>query len=203
MRRFAACLSVLLLSACAQGVPPLNFSVPNITPSPEKVQAEVKSITVALARADEQETVFQPGQETLTPVWKTGLEEALDKAAVFRDDAPRKVSINVKILKTEVPSIGISFTVTAAALYTVTDRATGKPLFSERIETKGTTPADFAFLGLARAREAVNRAVQANIARFVERVPSIATTVNATATDRLMPMSENNRRPAILTVPSS
>lgn len=183
MRRLAACLSVMLLSACAQGVPPLNFSVPNITPSSQKVDAEVKSITVALARADEQETVFEPGQETLTPIWKNGLEEALDKAAVFRDDAARKVSINVKILKTDIPPVGLSFTATTAALYTVTDRATGTPLFSERIETAGTTPTGFSFLGVARAREAVNRAVQANIASFVERVPNIGRGLAATGRD--------------------
>ena len=186
MKRFAACLSALLLSACAQGIPPLNFSVPNITPSPVKVDAEVKSITVALARADEQETVFQPGQETLTPIWKNGLEEALDKAAVFRDDAARKVSINVKVLKVEVPPLGLSFTVTAAALYTVRDRASGTALFSERIETIGTTPTGFSFLGIARAREAVNRAVQANIARFIERVPSIGRALTASTRGVLM-----------------
>jgi len=151
----------------------LNFSVPDISPSARKVPAEVKSITVALARANEQETVFQPGQETLTPIWKVGLEEALNAAAIFRDDSSTKVAIAVKILKVNVPALGGDFTVTAAALYQVTDRATGSTLYSERLETTGTTPLGFAFLGLARAREAVNRAVQANIAKFIATVPNM------------------------------
>ena len=173
MPRLIILIATLMLGACTQGIPPLNFSVPNVTASPRKVPAEVRSITVSLARAEEQETVFQPGQETLTPVWKTGLEEALNNAAVFQDDTPTKVSISVKVLKVAVPPIGISFTVMTAALYQVTDRATGAVLFSERIETEGTTPSDFAFLGLARAREAVNRSVQANIARFIQAAPAI------------------------------
>ena len=173
MRRSAVLLFVLLLGACTQGVPPLNFSVPNVQASARKVPAEVKSITVALARAQEQETIFQPGQETLTPIWKTALEEALNNSAIFQDDASTKVSVAVKILKIDVPALGVTFPVTTAALYQVVNRQTGAVLYSERIETVGTVPSDFAFLGLARARESVNRSVQANIARFVERVPSI------------------------------
>jgi hypothetical protein len=35
-------------------------------------------------------------------------------------------------------------------------------------EDSGTTPADFAFLGVARARESVNRGVQNNILQFLQ-----------------------------------
>lgn len=171
MRLPAILIFMLLLGACTQGVPPLNFSVPNVQASPRKVLAEVKSITVVLARADEQETVFQPGQETLTPLWKTALEEALNNSAVFQDEATTKVSVAVKILRVEIPGVGLTFPVTTAALYQVVNRQSGAVLYSERIETIGTTPVNFAFLGIARARESVNRSVQANIARFIESVP--------------------------------
>jgi len=146
-----------------------------VAPSARKVPAEVKSITVALARTTEQETVFQPGQETLVPIWKAGVEEALNTAAVFRDDSPTKVSVSVKILKIDVPGFGGEMTVTVAALYQVTDRASGNVLYSQRLETQGVVPLGFAFLGLARAREAFNRAVQANIASFVESVATMKT----------------------------
>lgn len=161
-------LSALLLGACTQGVPPLNFSVPYLSPASRKLPVEARSITVAIARPDEQETVFAAGQETLTPIWKTALEEALNRSAVFQDDAPRKVSVAVTVLKVNVPAFGVTFPVDTAARYQIINRATGATLYERRIETQGTVPSDFSFIGVARARESVNRSVQANIAEFVK-----------------------------------
>lgn len=195
MRCIAVLVGGLLLGACTQGVPPLNFSVPSVQASARKVPAEMRSITVALARAEEQETVFQPGQETLTPLWKTALEEALNNSAAFQDDAPTKVSVAVKILKVDVPGVGITFPVTTAALYQVVNRANGAVLYSERIETVGTTPSNFAFLGLARARESVNRSVQANISRFTDKVPSIQIPQSALSAGPILPSNINGGLP--------
>lgn len=101
-------LSVVLvgLSACAQTVPPLNFSVPNVGPTTHKVPAELRSINVSMARPDEQLGMLQAGYEVLTPIWKSALEDALNRMALFQDDAPRKVSISAKILRVDVPGMG-------------------------------------------------------------------------------------------------
>ena len=169
-RAFWSALVLLFAAGCTQGIPPLNFSVPNISPSERKVFAEVKSVTVAFAAAEEQERKFDPGDEIIAPIWKTALEEALNRSAIFQDDSKRKISISVKIIKIYFPPFGMEFTTTTAAVYQVLDRLSGAVLYSERIESIGTTPSNFAFLGVARARESVNRSVQANITKFISCV---------------------------------
>jgi hypothetical protein len=163
----------VLLAGCAQGIPPLNFSVPNVGPSATKIPAEAKSITVSMARPDEQTGQLRAGNETIAPYWKTSLEEALNKMAIFQDDAPKKVSLSVKVLKLDVPGGGSSMTTDAGARYELIDRSNGAVIFTTDINTSGTTPADFAFLGLARARESVNRAVQNNILQFLQALQTV------------------------------
>ena len=163
----------LLLGACANQVPPLNFSVPDVGPSQTKLNAEVKSMTVTLARPDERTGELPAGAVVVPPLWKTALEEALDHMVIFRDDSARKVSISVKVLKMDIPTAGVSFTTTAAARYEIIDRNNGDVIFTQDVETTGTTPGDYAFLGLARQRESINRAVQNNISRFLQALETV------------------------------
>jgi hypothetical protein len=53
------------------------------------------------------------------------------------------------------------------------DRSNGTVIFTTDVNSSGTTPADFAFLGLARARESVNRAVQNNILQFLQALETV------------------------------
>lgn len=173
MRSLIVLFFALLLSACAQQVPPLNFSVPNVGPSGYKISAEVRSITVAHARPDEQKGQLTAGMEAIPVLWKSSLEEALNKSVIFQDDAPKKVSISVKILKLDAPSVGFDMTTEAAARYEIIDRNDGAIIFTSDIDSTGVTPVDFAFLGLARARESVNRAVQNNILKFMQQLETV------------------------------
>lgn len=174
MKRCAMFVSILLLSACAQGVPPLNFSVPNVGPSATHIPAEVKSITVSMARPDEQTGhPLQAGNETIAPFWKTSLEEALNTMTIFQDDASKKVSLSVKVMKIDIPTAGFSMTTDVGARYEILDRSNGAVIYTANINTSGTTPADFAFLGIARARESVNRAVQNNILQFLQALQTV------------------------------
>jgi hypothetical protein len=174
VRRITLIVALLLLSACAQGIPPLNFSVPNVGPSATHIPAEVKSITVSMARPDEQTgNPLQAGNETIAPFWKTSLEEALNTMTIFRDDAPKKVSISVKVLKIDMPIAGFSMTTDVGARYEILDRTDGAIIYTANINTSGTTPLDFAFAGVARLRESVNRAVQNNILQFLQALQTV------------------------------
>jgi PBP1b-binding outer membrane lipoprotein LpoB len=164
---------VLLLSGCANQMPPLNFSVPNVGPSKHKINAELKALTVTLARPDETKGEMPAGIETITPMWKEALEEALNRMALFQDDASRKVSLSVKILAINLQPLGISFTTTVSARYELLDRATGAIIYSEQVDSSGTTPMDYAFLGVIRQRESINRAVQNNISKFLMAVETV------------------------------
>lgn len=165
-----AALLALTLSACGPQMPPLNFSVPNVGPSQVKLDAEVKSITVAIARPDEATGELPNGMEIVPPMWKTSLEEALTKMAIFKDDAPKKLSVSVKVLKINIPGFGGEFTTETGARYEIIDRSNGSIVLTTDVNSKGTVPFDYAFVGAVRARESINRSVQNNILQFLQQL---------------------------------
>ena len=147
----------------------------------------MKSLTVTVARPDEKKgnldlsyaTLDMNGQggsmgDSIVPqMWQTALTESLNRMAIFQDDASRKVNLSVKILKLDVPGAGVSFTTNTIARYEIIDRKTGDLIFAQDIASAGTTPADYAFLGMARMRESINRAVQNNITLFLQALETV------------------------------
>lgn len=172
--RFALLLVMLgALGGCATN-PPMNFSVPNVGVSQTKLDAELKSLTVSLARPDEKKGDMPAWAESQVPVlWQTALIDALNHMTIFRDDASRKVNLSVKVLALDVPSMGASFTTKTTARYEIIDRATGDIIYTQDIAASGTVPAGYAFVGAIRARESVNRAVQNNIAQFLQALETV------------------------------
>jgi len=170
---FVTLLFVAFLSGCGS-IPPLNFSVPNVGVSQKKIDAEMKSMTVTIARPDEKTGDLPVGMEQMVPqIWQTSLTESLNKMAIFQDDSAKKVNVSVKILKLDVPGAGFSMTTSTAARYEIMDRKSGDLIFSQDIASSGTTPADYAFMGIARARESINRAVQNNITQFLQALETV------------------------------
>lgn len=169
----SAAAAVIFLSGCGS-VPPLNFSVPNVGVSQKKIDAELKSMTVTIARPDEKTGDLPVGMEQMVPqLWDSALTEALNKMTIFQDDASKKVNVSVKILKLDIPAGGLSMTTDTAARYEIMDRKTGDIIFTQDISSSGTTPLDYAFLGVARARESINRAVQNNITQFLQALETV------------------------------
>jgi uncharacterized lipoprotein YajG len=174
MNKIIAALGLALILTGCQSVPPLNFSVPNVGYAKKKVDAEMKSMTVSIARPDEKTGNVPAGIEVLVPqLWQTALQESLNRMAVFKDDAPAKVNLAVKILKLDVPSGGINFDTSVAARYEIIDRRNGDIIYTQDITSKGSVPFDYAFVAIARQREAVNRAVQNNITQFLQALDTV------------------------------
>ena len=100
-----------VMTGCANP-PPMNFSVPDVGVSKTKIDAEVKTITVTLARPDEAkgDVPMWLQFQHVTDTWKEALQEAMDRMAIFKDDSSNKISIQVKILAVDIPSMGASFT---------------------------------------------------------------------------------------------
>jgi hypothetical protein len=167
-------IATTLVTACAQQIPPLNYSPPNVGISKTKLDAEVKSITVSFAKPEEKTGDFAVGVGPhTTTLWRDSIQEALDKMVIFKDDAKKKISIAVKILKYDIPSAGASFTCNSAARYELLDRGNGDIIYTTDINAEGTVPFDYAFLGLTRAREALNRCAQNNIALFLQALETV------------------------------
>lgn len=173
LKVIAVSLLTAFLSACGS-IPPLNFSVPSVGVSQKKIDAELKSMTVTIARPDEKTGELPIGMEQMVPqLWQTSLTESLNKMAIFQDDASKKVNLSVKILKLDLPGGGFSMTTSTAARYEIMDRKTGDLIFSQDVSSSGTTPMDFAFMGVARAKESINRAVQNNITQFLQALETV------------------------------
>jgi hypothetical protein len=168
-------LFLLLLSSGCIGTKrlPVNFSAPNIGVSSTKLDAELKSLTVSVARPDEATGEIDPGIGVHTGLWKTSLEEAFNRMAIFKDDSPRKVSLAVKILKFGVPRFGAGMTTHASARYEIIDRSDGSIIFTTDISTTGDVPFDYAFAARVRLLESINRSVQNNIIQFLQVLETV------------------------------
>jgi len=172
--KFMPLTLVLLFSfGCATAMPPVNFSAPNIGVSTTKLDAELKSLTVTVARPDEATGEINPGIGVHTELWKTALEEAFNRMAIFKDDSPKKVSLAVKVLKMDTPDFGGEMTTHASARYEIIDRSNGSIIFTTDISTSGVVPFDHAFVGVIRARESINRSVQNNIIQFLQVLETV------------------------------
>ncbi|WP_058836434.1 hypothetical protein [Luteimonas abyssi] len=173
---FLAAVLVLGLAGCASN-PPLNFSVPNVGVTAQKVDADMRSLTVSLARPDEAKgKIPAAAQHEVPQMWESALTEALNRMAVFSDNSNRKVSLSVKVLELDVPAFGASMTTQTTARYEIIDRESGSIIYTQDISASGVVPASYAFAGMIRARESINRSVQNNIAQFLQALETIDVT---------------------------
>jgi len=175
--KFCKLFAVVVFSVFAVGcssIPPLNFSAPNVGVSQKKIDAEMKSMTVTIARPEEKTGSLPAGMEQIVPqLWQTALTEAINKMAIFQDDGLKKINLSVKILKLNLPSFGATMTTESAARYEITDRKTGDLIFAQDIDSKGEVPFDYALLGVIRSRESINRSVQNNISQFLQALETV------------------------------
>lgn len=172
MKKVLAVIFALALTGCA-APPPLNFSVPDVGVSKSKIDAEVKAVTVTLARPDEVKGSMPTGIEGIASFWKESLQESIDRMAIFKDGSSNKLSIQVKILAFEIPSFGASMNSKAIARYELIDRASGAIVYTQDITADGTVPFNHAFMGVTRARESINRAAQNNIKLFLQALETV------------------------------
>ena len=180
--KFVPLTLVLLFSfGCVSvSLPPVNFSAPNIGVSSTKLDAELKSLTVSVARPDEATGEIDPGIGVHTGLWKTALDEAFNRMAIFKDDSLRKVSLAVKILKfNNRPLFWIAHT---SARYEIIDRSDGSIIFTTDVSTSasapptpGVTQFDYAFgiAGVDGVHESINRSVQNNIIQFLQVLETV------------------------------
>ncbi|WP_206613468.1 hypothetical protein [Parahaliea mediterranea] len=161
---FAAC-ALTIMAGCAS-IPPVDFTVQDVGMVTNRKNAEMKSLTVGYAPQSQQRNV--EANATIPPVWKEGLQDAINRSLIFSDDTEMKVNVSVRITEFDIPAFGASMTTSVGAIYEIVDRETGDLLFAEEIMSEGVVPAGYALNGQARAVESWNRAVRNNIADFIK-----------------------------------
>lgn len=173
LKKITLCLVLgAVLTGCVSA-PPTNFSVPGIQRVTTQQEVELKAVSVSYGLPSEIKGDIPTYGEGFPILWEKSLVEAIDKAGVFSDDAPEKVNIFVKVLELDPPNGGITMVTPSRARYTVVSRRTGKILFEKEIYTEGTVPPGYAFSGLVRIKESLNRSVQANIAQFLASLSTV------------------------------
>lgn len=162
-------LLLAALSGCTS-VPPLNFSIQSVSPSAHKIDADLRAVSVSFAAPNEQTGEVPSDGEGIPILWERAVVEAVNKSSVFDDESTRKVNLFVKIQELDPPAAGVTMVTDTSAKYLLVNRKTGETLLEETITTKGVVPPGYAFAGIVRAKESINRAVQNNIRGFLTKL---------------------------------
>ncbi len=147
-------------------VPPLDFIVADVGPIENRKDASLLSVTTGYAPQSKQKKM-ECNNYDVPRIFKEGLQDAINRSLAFRDGAEKKVNLSVRIVTCDMPAFGAAMTTKFAAIYEIVDRENGDLLFSETISSDGVVPMDYAFVGVVRAQESVNRAARNNIADFI------------------------------------
>jgi hypothetical protein len=160
-----AALSATVLTGCSAA--PLNFTPANVAASSKRHDAALVSTNVTIASAAEATGKLNTAgvEADVSSLWKSTLDDALVRMAIFRDDSPQKLSLIVKILELDLKNLGSDTATTAR--YELVDRNSGKTIFSTDVVTKGSASD---YMGVERARKSASRSVQANIEEFLRQI---------------------------------
>tara|TARA_B100001758_G_C18243949_1_gene522101 strand:+ start:259 stop:738 length:480 start_codon:yes stop_codon:yes gene_type:complete len=157
------------MTAC-NTLPPLDMTLPSV-PKVDQKDLELRSITVgyvAKSRGVKLET------NHLVPIaWQTALQDAINRSLIFSDDVDRKITISVRINHFDVPAAGFDMVSDCGAVYEILDRSNGRIIFTTDVRSSGTTPMDFAFAGVIRMQESINRCARNNIGTFLNRLDDV------------------------------
>lgn len=157
----------LFLGACATPkFEPINLTPENIPQAKQQLDAELRSTTVMLAPKGEQtgEVKVQPDFLNL---WRDSLQTSLDKAAIFKDDAKRKISVEAYVKKFDFNSEGLSNEVTVEVTYKVIERSNKAIIFEYNTMTSSKMDSGEVWVAIERLKRIWNKATQESIYQFV------------------------------------
>lgn len=162
-------LLTFVISAC-NSLPPLDMTLTSV-PKVDQKNLELKSVTVgyvAKTRGVKLET-----NHLVPQAWETALQDAINRSLIFSDDVERKITISVRINHFDIPAAGFDMVSDCGAFYEILDRSSGRIIFTTDVRTSGTTPMDFAFMGVTRVQESMNRCARNNIKTFLNRLDEV------------------------------
>lgn len=162
------CLFTLVLTGC-QPRPEVNASVHTVPISTQKIDATLELVTVQLAPDHMRQGYLPPETQALTPAWQNSVVDALAQSQIFTPGSPNKVNIQVNIIRLDhKQNDNMDITTTAIASYEVYDASSQQLLWIRGVSTSNTVSYQEATVQGTRERISLNRAIQSNIAKFVE-----------------------------------
>lgn len=103
-----------------------------------------------------------------TPEFKQALESSLRTAGLLAQGQDGAYMLTTHLESVDQPIFGLNMTVTATVSYMVTERATGKEVFSKKITIPYTAKFGDALMGVERLRLANEGAARVNIAQLID-----------------------------------
>lgn len=165
---------ILLVSACLLSACATPASVTGMTVN--------KSYTVASSSSTFRNNLAMKdvtGGDETNPMWKSNIgthefekaiETSLQNAGLLALPQGGTHFLTVHLVKVDQPMIGLDMTVTATVNYVVTERATGKNIYSKDIAIPYTATFSDAFAGYERLRLANEGAARKNIEKFIDDI---------------------------------
>jgi hypothetical protein len=162
-------LLFLVFPSC---VPPpeAEMTLSNVPAAAARIDAVLAAVTVEPASRDRAVNPLPPTLSPLLPIWQAALQDAVARQAIFRSDAPRRLSLIVKVLDFSVSGD----TLTLFARYQLFDNPAGDPVFSTDIMTNAPLSTGEDATSAIRNRTQATRAIQANITQFLDQPSAFA-----------------------------
>ena len=184
----------VVLTGCATP-PPIEFTPERLPKVSERINADIRSISVRTAPQPEQvgdgvnwyrveflvgNPLFPTSTGTGIPItkqWESALNTAINENLIFTDNPDNNVSLFVDIKQIELSGIATAKT-DVMAQYRLMNRATGDDLYTKDILSIGSASTGESFGGVVRGRIALVRSIKNNINKFLESLVSDAPNIN-------------------------
>jgi hypothetical protein len=161
--------SIALVAGCAAAPP--SFT-PIVAQTIGRHQGSIGEVSVQSDPAGLQNGQIKMifGADVIPLLWKNATESALAQSKVFDGTGERRFDVIVTIMMLKPPSEGLAINTPAKARYDVVDSKTRKIVYTIDVETVGRVAFGDSFSGAVRIRDSINRATQANIIEFINRL---------------------------------
>lgn len=168
IRHLALASLMLTLAACASRPEAMTASAPAearslVHSSPLFQSTSVGKVSIAKEKGASWEF-------TTVDLYRQALEQSLEAAGLLAKGKPATYVVDVQLIDTDQPIVGIDMSVTSTIDYNVHPALSDSPVFKERIVAPFTTKFSEAFVGAERARLANEGSIRANIEKFLGAV---------------------------------
>lgn len=161
MGRFRVCFSLAVILVVAGCTPPapLDFSQNEVPVSNSKIKCKLQSVAVTVENvANYGNGAYGDRPTKLTEFrapFQDALQDGLDRSAVFDYSSPNYCAVEAKILGLKQAQVSITFPVELFVWYTIEDLNSGKPLVSEVVEGRSSTPFSYNMFAIIRLRHSL------------------------------------------------
>lgn len=171
LRLLSISLLALILTGCAS-----SAKVENMLVNAPQVQ------TYDAALRDNMKITSVNGGGKTNPLWtsqiegadfRSALEQSLSKAGLLGQSDKANYVLRANLVSLDQPLFGLNFTVTSMVEYNLVDNATGRVIWTDKVEAPFTAGVSDSFFGVKRLRLANEGSARENINELLKRLAGL------------------------------